>query len=1370
MLFAYGSVSADETQEIINKQIQVLGTNSGDASPASIYNPDNNEYFVIYTDFDASCLGYQKMYGARINAITGEKIGSSIILTACSSSNVSALNIVYNQQENEFMVAYKSAAQFGSKILFLAINASTFSIKDSPVELSSDPLSDPFENTTIALNPISNTYMTGYHVKLGAGGTEFNINYVNANTKSISLTTTNIGKDAFSDENDGITNSKIAWNNGNIFSCFEVNISGGTEIWGGFLEPSTGDVIIDFFKISPAPTSGISYLNPSVIVNSSGNEIVVVYEESYYQIATASLNYKIKAQKIQSQSGALLAPINKSITTLPSDPNTEDAKKPNIQFSKFSEEYIVFYYGSRWINSNSNTYNSYLQRVDKSSLNPIDAESIIVSVNSGTSIAQNHALREQTIAHNPINNQFLLGWNNESNNFVNTQVWRYDNNPPKNLSISSTSQNENENIGSKFAIFSAIDPDPEDDNPTFSLVGGSGSTDNSYFSVNDGELRVAKILNFEESDTRSIRVRATDSHGKFVDKSFSLTINDINERPTNLKLSKPLVVNENLEPLSFSTSISVNDQDIGDTHTFSLVSGNGSNDNSNFSIQSGTNVLKLAVSLNFETTPQQFIRLKATDKKGLSTEKAFEIEVADVNEMPEAITLTPSSMQENSAESTATIEVIDPDNNSDYSFSLSQGEGDNDNDKFSLIDNRLKPSIALNFEVKNSYKVRLKATDGEFSKTESFTIPVVDVNDAPDSITLEIRQIQDAMGLGYAIDNFITYDQDKSDAHSLELIKGTEYFFIDNSGYLITKFPLVFNDNEPEANFIQIKVKSTDDGGLSVIQSFTIEVIKISDVEAPRILDFNLNPTKIQENTDSIVVSIKATDNQELQSVEFFYKPIRSQGTYMSLDTIYIEKEGGRLFIVNAGIKTIMADEMGLAYYFKVTDAAQNIDSTGIGYIYNHFNIKPFDPVNKSFLGSQASYKIIANPYYIESDKTSRIFADYPTSGKDTWRLFEYEFKKTIEIGVNNSSQIKQGQGYWFNKNNNLDQLILFENTQTPENNWDNLFVMELEKGWNMVGNPYPFDLNWSEVLEFNGLSNNELSLYSFNEKYFETTILKEFAGGFVFTNNKISLQIPIGKVNNNGGRISAASDIANGWLVNFTLDNGKLKNEFGGIGMSEDADQSFDKYDRPLLPRFTDHLDMYFNHPEHFSSAFSRDIVKVNENYIWEFIASTNFEEKNITISWDAEMVANAPGKLILYDVAMEKVIDMQLNKNHSFALDQPTTFKVIYGDKYFIQGELSKIRIEVMKPFPNPFNELVTFPINLPYSNSEYNLECNIFNLLGRKVFTSKLDNLSHGLYNINWDATQSREIEKGIYIYSIKVSNGLSTKNFHGRIVRH
>ncbi|MCK5701202.1 MAG: gliding motility-associated C-terminal domain-containing protein, partial [Cyclobacteriaceae bacterium] len=231
-----------------------------------------------------------------------------------------------------------------------------------------------------------------------------------------------------------------------------------------------------------------------------------------------------------------------------------------------------------------------------------------------------------------------------------------------------------------------------------------------------------------------------------------------------------------------------------------------------------------------------------------------------------------------------------------------------------------------------------------------------------------------------------------------------------------------------------------------------------------------------------------------------------------------------------------------------------------------------------------------------------------------------------------------------------------------------------------------------------------------------------------------------------------------------------QLKNELGGIGMHEQANASYDNFDRPLLPAFINHPDIYFSHPEHFSKAFSRDIVEIKENHIWEFVASTNHENKNVTLSWNADDIKKLTNQLMLYDILHDQIIDMSNEDEYSFTIDSPSTFKVIYGDEAFIKDALGKIKTEALRPYPNPFNDIVTIPINLPYSNNDYNIECSIYNLMGEKVFERKLENIDHGLYQLDWDEDQNRKLNQGIYIYSIKIKNGFLTNNFHGRIVKN
>ncbi len=72
---------------------------------------------------------------------------------------------------------------------------------------------------------------------------------------------------------------------------------------------------------------------------------------------------------------------------------------------------------------------------------------------------------------------------------------------------------------------------------------------------------------------------------------------------------------------------------LGDTFTYTLVSGPGATDNGAFTITGDT--LSINASPNFEAKSSYSIRVRTTDQGGLFTEQTFTISVTDVNEAPE---------------------------------------------------------------------------------------------------------------------------------------------------------------------------------------------------------------------------------------------------------------------------------------------------------------------------------------------------------------------------------------------------------------------------------------------------------------------------------------------------------------------------------------------------------------------------------------------------------------------------------------------------------------------------------------------------------------------------------------------------------------
>ena len=91
-------------------------------------------------------------------------------------------------------------------------------------------------------------------------------------------------------------------------------------------------------------------------------------------------------------------------------------------------------------------------------------------------------------------------------------------------------------------------------------------------------------------------------------------------------------------------TVSSTDQDVGDTATWSIVSGNGSG---LFALSSGGQ-LTLAGSPNFETAASHTLVVRVTDAGGLTSDATVTVNVTNVNEAPVATGAT-YSVAENSS-------------------------------------------------------------------------------------------------------------------------------------------------------------------------------------------------------------------------------------------------------------------------------------------------------------------------------------------------------------------------------------------------------------------------------------------------------------------------------------------------------------------------------------------------------------------------------------------------------------------------------------------------------------------------------------------------------------------------------------------------
>ncbi|HEY9706140.1 MAG TPA: cadherin domain-containing protein, partial [Allocoleopsis sp.] len=301
------------------------------------------------------------------------------------------------------------------------------------------------------------------------------------------------------------------------------------------------------------------------------------------------------------------------------------------------------------------------------------------------------------------------------------------NESPTNLILSNTNIAENQVIGTVIGNLSTTDPDLNN-TFTYSLVTGTGATDNALFSISNNQLKANSSFNFETKNSYSIRVQTKDQGGLTFEKQLTIGITNVNESPTNLILSNTNIA-ENQAIGTVIGNLTTTDPDLNNTFTYSLVTGTGATDNALFSISN--NQLKANQSFNFETKNSYSIRVQTKDQGGLTFEKQLTIGVTNVNESPTNLILSNPNIAENQSIGTVigNLSTTDPDLNNTFTYSLVTGTGATDNALFSISNNQLKANSLFDFETKNSYSIRVQTKDqGGLSFEKQLTIGITNLD------------------------------------------------------------------------------------------------------------------------------------------------------------------------------------------------------------------------------------------------------------------------------------------------------------------------------------------------------------------------------------------------------------------------------------------------------------------------------------------------------------------------------------------------------------------------------------------------------------------------------------------------------------------
>ncbi len=532
-------------------------------------------------------------------------------------------------------------------------------------------------------------------------------------------------------------------------------------------------------------------------------------------------------------------------------------------------------------------------------------------------------------------------------------------------------------------------------------------------------------------------------------------------------------------------------------------------------------------------------------------------------------------------------------------------------------------------------------------------------------------------------------------------------------------------------------------------------------------LKFSGTPSIIQDG-NGYKASITIQDGSGPKVLKFYYRGITGDKFESTVITSSTTK-------IDVDVTRDKLDKAGLEYYFTASDiTTSNIPiQSSTGYLYN--SVAQAIP-NLSIGGQPENYRIISIPAALTDAATRTVFnpAIIQFGGYDInkWRLMHYQpgDPRGRNVDFEGITKIETGSGYWFNS---IDKVDIGITGTTVQANQSTPFKLALQKGWNQIGDPYTFDVSWSDILKQNG-NPAEIGarFYMYdaeNISFKESAVIPAWGGGFVKATAPITLNIPV-TVKQTGGRGVSPYEIQNSqldepaWFLPIHVVQGKAYNNMGGIGMHTEASSGNDRYDEQSLPRFQNYLELNSYHNDFFIPRFTRDVVPTAEDHTWDFTVESNFDSPITTLTWNAGSLGNNAAQLKLFDAEAGQLIDMKKVSTYSFASQGSHAIKIFYSatEKNF-HPETSGIG----KPYPNPASHQVTIPF---FSGSHsYGLQVTVFDATGRKIKELVTKNYDPGFYQLVWDSTddQGNRVAPGMYLYRFTSSDSAPVS---GRLVIH
>ncbi|MCD6373952.1 MAG: T9SS type A sorting domain-containing protein, partial [Caldisericaceae bacterium] len=415
----------------------------------------------------------------------------------------------------------------------------------------------------------------------------------------------------------------------------------------------------------------------------------------------------------------------------------------------------------------------------------------------------------------------------------------------------------------------------------------------------------------------------------------------------------------------------------------------------------------------------------------------------------------------------------------------------------------------------------------------------------------------------------------------------------------------------------------------------------------------------------------------------------------------------------------------------------------------------------------------------------------YPRQQELNWAAFEYADSAAVlyrwdanekkYFPITRDETIEPGWAFWLMPLRNITFDLNTLHIATAEQQTS--LKINLKKGWNQIGLPWPYYKRWINMRFAQGNSASQLNInqaisdsliqpaafwfeqsdefIGYHVELFDsTTYAKPWVGYWLYANTEVSVFVDntpefpfeLTGITSSTAKLAKIANNHNDWLLNFSLQSEKLKDDFTMVGLSNLPS-------KPILepPVFNEFTSLAVTEGEQSYCRLLKPWFDDNKTYAyWDLTVTTSAIEKEHRLSW--QQLAGQNKDLFAYLVDLDHETMIKLWEKNDYVFTPETNiyhFRLYVSNDQNFKPSIIPLQYSLAQNFPNPFNPTTTIKIGVPETGSKDRISVRVYDVLGKEIRVLFDGHLPAGFHKFEWDGTNAtgEAVASGIYFYQLR-----------------